>query len=266
MKPAPHGPFAPSPRIWHHAGQWELRDVSDSAACYAPHVHDTFSLGQIVAGASQCLIDGCVRPIAAGAAVRVRAGDVHACNPDPGRPWSYRMLHVDPAWLARLALNEPASGLQPDAPGIHDGFQQLVAALERQDSVLAIDEILYRLLRPLAPALPPPLREQPHQVGRACDYLHEHACDAVDLATLADLAGLSPWQLIRAVRRQTGLTPHALQLNLRIQRARVWLREGMAPADAAQQAGFADQSHFTRQFKRQTALTPGVYRQALRTA
>ncbi|HMB89928.1 MAG TPA: helix-turn-helix transcriptional regulator, partial [Rhodothermales bacterium] len=35
-------------------------------------------------------------------------------------------------------------------------------------------------------------------------------------------------------------------------------------ADIALQAGFADQSHFTRAFKKYTGVTPGHYRRALR--
>jgi len=55
------------------------------------------------------------------------------------------------------------------------------------------------------------------------------------------------------------MTPHAYQLDLRINRARQLLRRGDAPADVAQQLGFADQSHFHRAFRQRVALTPGAF-------
>jgi AraC-like DNA-binding protein len=98
---------------------------------------------------------------------------------------------------------------------------------------------------------------------RVREYIEAHACETFALDELAMLAGATPWRLLRDFQRHHGITPHALQLCLRANRARRWLREGMAPCDAALAAGFADQSHLTRMFKRYAALTPGAYRRAL---
>ena len=51
------------------------------------------------------------------------------------------------------------------------------------------------------------------------------------------------------------MTPHAYLLNRRIQRSQHWLRQGVT-AEVALAAGFADQAHFQRTFKRQLAATP----------
>ncbi|MGH8464494.1 MAG: helix-turn-helix transcriptional regulator, partial [Pseudomonas sp.] len=80
------------------------------------------------------------------------------------------------------------------------------------------------------------------------------------LAELAALAGMGRYQLIRAFRAATGLTPHAYQLNQRVNLARRWLRGGTPVAEIAYRLGFADQSHFQRVFKAHTGITPGVYR------
>lgn len=80
------------------------------------------------------------------------------------------------------------------------------------------------------------------------------------LSELASLSGLSRYQLIRAFRAATGMTPHAYQLNLRINKARHWLHSGCDITDIAYRLGFADQSHFQRVFKAHTGVTPGCYR------
>lgn len=41
--------------------------------------------------------------------------------------------------------------------------------------------------------------------------------------------------------------------------ARGLLTDGLAPADAAASAGFADQAHFNRWFKRTYGITPGTF-------
>jgi AraC family transcriptional regulator len=56
-----------------------------------------------------------------------------------------------------------------------------------------------------------------------------------------------------------GLAPHQYLLHLRLERSRRLLdSENATLADVAQRAGFADQAHFTRFFKREYGVTPGT--------
>jgi AraC-like DNA-binding protein len=68
--------------------------------------------------------------------------------------------------------------------------------------------------------------------------------------------------LIRAFRRETGLTPHAYLLDRRFRAASRALGRGEAPAAVALRCGFCDQSHLNRVFKARMGVTPGVYRAA----
>ena len=76
----------------------------------------------------------------------------------------------------------------------------------------------------------------------------------------ATLPGLGRYQLIRAFRTATGLTPHAYLINAKVNRGRQLLNQGQALAQVAYQLGFADQSHFQRVFKAHVGVTPGQYR------
>ena len=86
------------------------------------------------------------------------------------------------------------------------------------------------------------------------------------LAELAGVACLSPYHFIRVFARHTGLTPHAWLMQLRARKAGELLRQGAPIAQAAASAGFADQSHLNRTFKRLLGYTPGQFRNSVQGA
>jgi len=96
-------------------------------------------------------------------------------------------------------------------------------------------------------------------VERAKAYLHDRFDEAVSLLQLAEVSRLSQFHLARAFTKHVGLPPHAYQVHVRVERARALLQKGMSVANAAASVGFADQSHFTRHFKRIMQMTPVEY-------
>ena len=97
-------------------------------------------------------------------------------------------------------------------------------------------------------------------VERAKSYLQERFHESVRLDELAAVARVSRFHLVHAFTRETGLPPHAYQMHIRVERARRLLQGGLSAAGAAASVGFADQSHFTRWFKRIMRVTPSCYR------
>jgi AraC-like DNA-binding protein len=93
-------------------------------------------------------------------------------------------------------------------------------------------------------------------------YLAERWADRVSLAELSTVAGLSRFELVRRFRADTGMPPHAFQIDLRIGRARRMLAAGEAPAAVAASCGFADQAHLTRTFRRSVGVTPARFARA----
>jgi AraC family transcriptional regulator len=99
------------------------------------------------------------------------------------------------------------------------------------------------------------------QLRRVTEYMREHHASTIKLADLAEMAGLSQSQLGRAFKASTGVTPHRFLLNQRIARAQELLLAGsMSLAEIALATGFAEQSHFTRVFRREIGASPGAFR------
>jgi AraC-like DNA-binding protein len=67
---------------------------------------------------------------------------------------------------------------------------------------------------------------------------------------------------VRAFCQAYGLAPSDYQRQLRVRVARKLLARDLPPSVAAAEAGFADQAHLTRWFRRYYGVTPGAYRGA----
>jgi AraC-like DNA-binding protein len=105
-------------------------------------------------------------------------------------------------------------------------------------------------------------REARPAVRTAVSLLRERVTDPPTLGELAAATGVGPFALMRAFRAETGLPPHAYLNQLRVRQARRLLDRGVPPAQAAAEAGFADQAHLTRHFKRVVGVPPGAYQRA----
>lgn len=174
------------------------------------------------------------------------------------------MLYLDAAWmddfLATTGLDQPATGIVGDGAS-YRCFGETFAALDTTTTAGDFAECLGRLLAGIAeqPLKPPAPASAPAGIAEIRAWLDAHCEATVPLAELAARAGLNPYQLIRRFVRATGMTPHAYQLDRRIQRARRLLAAGAPICDTALATGFADQSHFHRSFRERVAATPGQY-------
>lgn len=252
----------------------ESRRACRSRACYRPHHHPTFSIGAVDGGRS--VFTGAANgpvELQPGTLVFVPAGRVHACNPMPGAEWSYQMLHLHADWLRAVRQEYAQTDAMDDepvrivvAPAAYARFCQLNALLfsdaAARDKETALIEFIgdrdtEQGLRIEAPTIPSRVADQ---IQPALDALRAAPAAAIALRELAQLAGMSRYQLIRAFRAVTGMTPHAWQLNLRINLARERMRQGDDLSDLAQRLGFADQAHFQRVFKAHAGVTPGRFR------
>ncbi|WP_218574481.1 AraC family transcriptional regulator [Halopseudomonas laoshanensis] len=255
----------------------ELRKVEDGRkVCYALHSHTQWSLGAITEGESTFIYRDDQYQINAGTLVLMNPGWVHACNPIADQPWAYLMLYVDVDWLSRLRYEaglldevqwQDISTAVISDTGWYSGYLRMVSCLldplstllEKQSEAV---EYLSALMLDLAGQQARSFTKAPGILRELAAYLDDNAAEEISLDALCERSGYSPGHLIRAFKQYFGLTPHAYLINRRIQLGQLELKVGRPIAEAALNAGFTDQPHFQRTFKRLVAATPRQYQQA----
>lgn len=114
-----------------------------------------------------------------------------------------------------------------------------------------------------APASPPELDGRLPAPILKCvlEYIAHSPEGDLSLRNLADLAHLSPYHFARLFKQSTGQTVHQYVIGQRLQVGYQLLLHGDLPlAEISARTGFADQSHFVRQFKHLFGVTPGTLR------
>ena len=96
-------------------------------------------------------------------------------------------------------------------------------------------------------------------VARVKAFIEDNYRENIRLEELSRMTGLSRFHLLRVFRRETGIPPHSYQNLMRVRKARDMLLKGIPIVEAAHAAGFYDQSHLNRFFKRIYGVTPGQY-------
>jgi AraC-like DNA-binding protein len=154
--------------------------------------------------------------------------------------------------------------LQCEDVRLSSAVQGLAAAIQAEASPLEQQTWLVRCIQGMQGYVERQPGEPTAQVygaavRQAMDCLRERYRESVDLAELSALTGLSRFALVHAFSNQVGISPHAYQTRVRVERARRLLERGFAPAMVAAEVGFADQSHLHRHFKNVLQVTPGEY-------
>lgn len=150
---------------------------------------------------------------------------------------------------------------------IHSEFSRMDAF-----SALAIEGLVFEILAEASRGKDaeserkrPQQQQQPHWLKQAKEFLHAHFSESIILKDMAREIGVHAVHLSRVFREQNGCTVGEYIRRLRVEFARRQISLTEIPlSEIALDAGFADQSHFTKIFKAHYGVTPSEYRRISR--
>ncbi|HKP74064.1 MAG TPA: AraC family transcriptional regulator [Longimicrobiaceae bacterium] len=241
-----------------------------SESRYAPgtampaHAHEHPYFGLVLEGGFHERVDQRERSCGARRLFLHPAGATHAVRFGPAQTRIFR-VEITPALLDSLP-RRAARFERPDDTGA-PAEAQLMLRMRREvlepDELtpLAVEGLLLELLAAWGRGGHPAERRTPAWLARAVEYLHAHSAEPVTMTVLAAVAGVPPGRLGPEFRRHYHCTPGEYLRRLRVEAACRLLAETDRPlSEVALSAGFYDQSHLNRHFRRLLGTTPAAWR------
>lgn len=252
----------------------------DSAHHYGKHWHATYGLGLLEDGAQHSSSGRGEYDAYAGDMITTNPGEVHDGKPLGGPSRRWRMVYWDASMMATMVSNDGMhqSDVELTRPVLQDlrlrtALTTLFQRMEfwntqSNDALqLACEESLVTtcslLLEQYSTSMP--CAQVSADVAQVRERLADDMLTPPSLTDMADMAGLSKYQLLRRFQKTYGVPPHAWLLQHRADRARGLIQRGSSLVDAAAATGFTDQSHMHRVFLRHFGFTPGAWQAAKRS-
>ncbi|RDK03205.1 AraC family transcriptional regulator [Paraburkholderia lacunae] len=239
------------------------------------HVHDQLVIGMTEHGAGYFTSNNRNHVATRNTLIVFNPDEPHSGGVAPGTQWRYRALYLSPSEISRLSLeitesskvryfrnnNVADPALAAYAARIHCSSRSSAGRLALESRLVSLlAQIIHRHGDP-APRIPKCGNEH-SAVKRIKDYIRGYFPTDIALGDLAALTRMSEYQVLRAFKKETGLTPHAYLNQVRLSNSKRLISAGLTLTDVANDVGFFDQSHLIRLFKQSYGFTPGQYARA----
>lgn len=83
----------------------------------------------------------------------------------------------------------------------------------------------------------------------------------VKISEIASMIGLDRRYMTRLFKEKTGFTIQDYLINVRLEKAKKYLKQGKSVADSATLSGYSDTFHFSKSFKKHFGISPKEYSQ-----
>jgi AraC family transcriptional regulator len=255
-----------------HARSFEgvsIAEITYSAGLLvAPHEHEAPLLSLVLQGTATEEMRGRSRELGVQSLLYTPSYESHGHRFFTAARWLN--IQFSAAWFGRLGAGEkilPRASQLVRGGGAVNWASRLGAELREPDSVshFAIEGALLLLISDLSRIPEPGEVRRPRWLRVVEEAIEASIAEPPSVADLAALAGVHASQLLRTFRRHHGSTVANYVRRRRVERARAEMATSDRPLSMiAIDAGFSDQSHFTRAFRQAFGETPGQYARSLR--
>lgn len=246
-------------------GQYHL----PAAKC---HCHNELSIGIIENGTSMVSCQGIKFAVEYNHLVIFPPQVMHQCTPQNLKSWKFRMLYIDKNWFQSVFTNRKEATVSVAVKKLNttniNQVKSFFSFLESEASPLEKET---RLIMTLAALLSFTDSALVHNVEVNInadirllrEYIEKHYLENITLDEMTAFMGMTKYYLIRLFNKNYAMTPHAYLMQLRLNYAKMMLKNGKDIAYVAQKSGFYDQSHFSNSFKQFCGVTPLWYQKLI---
>ena len=239
---------------------------------FSPHRHDTYAIGLTFSGIQTFHYRGTRRYCLPRQCHVLHPDEIHDGVASDDAGFGYRILYVAPTALQTALDGAPLPFVADPIVTPGSDFTELMFRLwDIGDDLDDVDddEIILSILEFLRTWSGVSFRGRrsgiPWQaLSRVRELLNEEPVVRCAAKQLEEVSGLDRWTLSREFRAAYGTSPRSFRTMRQLDKVRSLLLRGASAADAAAEAGFSDQSHMSRMFKRTYGCTPMQWLEAVR--
>ncbi|MGE5677364.1 MAG: AraC family transcriptional regulator [Pseudomonadota bacterium] len=241
----------------------EVKTCTDDLHSYRDHLHQELSIGFIEKGATWLKVNGKDYYIEEKEAIIIYPFVSHKCQPVDIENWEFTMIYIDSGFCSEIIdINDKkhAIGIKKLGDEEFERIRKLAHFLKSDESSFSKEiELISTLLEILDTCDIDIKLESDEKLNRVKEYIEAHFLEAIQLKDMENEFDINRFVLIRSFGNKFNTTPNAYQLQLKVNYARQLLKGCGSMADIAVAAGFYDQAHFTREFKKAYGVTPLQY-------
>lgn len=237
---------------------------------FSPHRHDTYAIGITLCGIQTFRFRGEQWHCLPGQCHILHPDEMHDGAAGTEQGFGYRIVYIDPSLVQDALRGQPlpfvahpvldAVRLPEDCVSDIWDIDAAIDEVARIELVVAVANLL------VGAASGGAQTSGPLALGslmRVRDLIAACPTQRHSMDELERLAGLDRWTLARQFRAAFGTSPRRFRTLRQLDHVRRLLKHGTSLAKAAVDAGFADQSHMSRQFKLAYGRTPARWAAAL---
>jgi len=262
------------------AGKGELvvlfsgREQTQPGHNVGPQVHDYFLVHHVLSGKGTFQCMGRTYELAGGDSFFIFPGELFRYTADGEQPWLYRWIGFRGDRAEELLSALDISRHQPVARPVRHrragalfGQMERLLAEGRPGCELRSGGLLRLLLaeyernsetRSNGSGASQSMMEQ--QVERTMRWLTLQYSQSVSIEEMSRSLGYNRTHLSKMFKQHTGMTPMHFLLKIRMERAKLLLRESLTVEQVAASVGFADPLYFSKQFRKWFGRSPTEYR------
>jgi AraC-like DNA-binding protein len=246
----------------------ELKEATFQNKVFPAHYHDTYSIGLIKEGAETICIEDKSYIATANTVVIVNQHEIHSNCFYNADSWTYQTFSLNQDVLNFFCKrNNLTANVSIHFENIIEDKQLVNLLLNfhsqtEANAALNLNQIISHLVSYHLKKKTERTPHYPHYnsiITEAKFILTQQLQEKNLLEELAQKFNINSFQLIRAFKAHTGLTPIAFLTLERLTKAKELLLQNHPLAAIANDCGFYDQSHFTNSFKKQFGTTPLAY-------
>lgn len=216
-----------------------------------PTIRKHVLIHYVFRGKGTLFIGGSAYPVSAGQAFLIPQGELANYRADSADPWYYCWIGFDGALAPRFAQLPPVFSLPEEV------FRRMLRVTDAPS--VTEYRLAGELFRLYALLFAKPTAHNPH-VRQVENYIRASYMHPIRVEHIARQLNLDRRYLSRLFKEKTGMSMQQYLLNVRMDEANTYLRQGYSVKECAHMVGYEDVSNFSKLYKKHFGKSPAHHK------